>query len=279
MTNWMERLLHGDGEHADGAAVAVTVPGRLHFDADGKLRGPADISYNDPFPCVNGAWGSGAMDGVLMHTMVANLPSAVAWFNAGASQVSAHFGIAQSGEIWQWGPVGKGWVAWHAEAANLTYYGMEHADAGNPDTPLTVAQIAASAQVLEALSAFAGFPLQEANAPGEKGYGTHAMGGASYGGHSCPDLPPEHVRSRQRPAIISLAKAIRAQGGSTEYVTTGTESLAEVAKVYKVGISYIVRLTLQADGTFPAAMADYLDAGNLLAVMPKGITVRVPASS
>lgn len=277
MTNWMERLLHGGGEHADGGALAVTVPGRLHFDADGKLRGDATISYNDPFPCANGAWGSGAMNGVLMHTMVANLPSAVSWFNTSASQVSAHFGISQAGEIWQFGPIGKGWVAWHAEAANLTYYGVEHADNGDPDNPLTVAQIAASAQVLEALSAFAGFPLREANAPGEKGYGTHSMGGAAYGGHSCPDLPPEHVRSRQRPAILALAAAIRDQGATGEYVTTGTESLVEVGKLYKVGTSYLLRLTLQAGGTFPAPLASYLDAGNLLAVLPKGITLRVPA--
>jgi hypothetical protein len=70
----------------------------------------------------------------------------------------------------------------------------------------------ASAQVLECLSGFAAFPLAEANTPDEKGYGTHYMGGAAWGGHSCPDLPPRHVRSRQRPAIITLAKQIRIGG-------------------------------------------------------------------
>ena len=280
MTGWLaflEGLEHGHGEHVAGAPPAV--PGRCHFDSDGKLRGPASVTHNDPFPCVNGAWGSGAMDGVLMHTMVSDLPAADGWFNNPAAQVSAHFGISQLGEIWQWGPVGKGWVAWHAEAANLTYYGIEHADDGNPDNPLTDAQIVASAQVVEALSALAGFPLQEANAPGEKGYGTHYMGGAAYGGHSCPDLPPGHVRSAQRPAIIALAKAIRAGAEPGTYVTSGTESLVEVGKEHGgVGASYILRLTLEADREFSPDLAAYLDAGRLLAPMPAKIALRVPAS-
>jgi len=35
------------------------------------------------------------------------------------------------------------------------------------------------------------------------------MGGQAWGGHTCPDLPPYHVRSRQRPEIIARAKAVR----------------------------------------------------------------------
>jgi hypothetical protein len=94
-------------------------------------------------------------------------------------------------------------------AANLEWYGIEHADGGNPDTPLTPAQIAASAQLVELLSRFAGFPLQEANSPSERGYGVHYMGGAGWGRHTCPDLPPRHVRSAQRPLILALAREIR----------------------------------------------------------------------
>jgi hypothetical protein len=43
------------------------------------------------------------------------------------------------------------------------------------------------------------------------GYGVHSMGGKAWGDHTCPDLPPSHVRSHQRPAIIALAKQIRNQ--------------------------------------------------------------------
>lgn len=189
----------------------MTTPGRLQIDtASGKVTGPANITYNDPFPCVNGTPGvTGAMQGVLLHTMVSDLPACVATFNNPANQASAHFGIAEDGEIWQFGPIGKGWEAWHAVAANLTWYGIEHADAGHPDTPLTPAQIVASAQLLELLSRFCGFPLQVTDRPASRGYGTHSMGGAAWGGHTCPDVPPEHVRSKQRQAIVDLAKKIR----------------------------------------------------------------------
>lgn len=277
----LERVLHGAGEHV--AHPVPHLPGRLHFDATGRLQGAASITHNSPFPVVNGAYGSKAMNGVLMHTMVSDLPSAVSWFNNPAAQVSAHFGIAESGEIWQFGPVGKGWIAWHAMAANETYYGIEHADDGKPDTPLTDAQITASAQVVEALSAFAGFPLAITDEPGGKGYGTHAMGGAAFGGHSCPDLPPQHVRSQQRPVILALAKSIRAGGANVVLTTDGTRSLHQVAAAAGISCSHILRLSAIAEGVFAADVAEYINgvfAGSLApgAPMPSGCKLWVPPS-
>lgn len=187
----------------------MSIPGKLTVQGDGRVIGPADITHNDPFPCVNGTYGSGAMMGVLMHTEVGSEPGTIAVFNNPSYQASAHFSIGKDGAIHQYGPIGKGWIAWHAEAANATWYGIEHADGDNPDTPLTAAQVTASAQLVELLSRFAGFPLQVTDSPSVKGYGTHSMGGAAWGGHTCPDLPPQHVRSAQRAAIIALAKAIR----------------------------------------------------------------------
>jgi len=224
------------------------------------------------------------MDGVLMHTMVGDLPGTAACFNEASFQASAHFGISEAGEIHQFGPVGKGWISWHAVAANKTYYGIEHADAGKPNTPLTEAQIAASAQVVEALAAFAGFPLQEANAPGEKGYGVHSMGGASYGGHSCPDLPPQHVRSQQRPVIIALAKAIRSGGGNVTVTADGKKSLHQIAATAGITASHVLRLTAIADGAYPADVADYLNAvfagaTSPSAPVPAGCKFWVPAPS
>ncbi len=195
----------------------MTVPGKLRVQADGRIAGPARIEYNDPWPCGataehpegSGFYGSGAMQGVVMHTMVGNLPGTIAEFGNRANGASAHFGIDQSGLIHQFGPIGKGWCAWAQVAGNLTWYSIEHADDGNPDNPLTEAQITASAQLVECLSAFAGFPLWVTNRPAGRGYGVHYMGGQAWGGHTCPDLPPQHVRSAQRQAIIDLAKQIR----------------------------------------------------------------------
>jgi hypothetical protein len=186
------------------------VTGKLTVDtSSGRVTGPAAITYNSPWPCANGAWGSGAMMGVVMHTMVGNAPGAVSWFNNPASQASAHFCIAQDGAVTQMGPVGKGWIAWAEAAGNPEWYSIEHADDGDPANPLTPAQITASAQLIECLSAFAGFPLQISDSPSVKGYGWHGMGGEAWGGH--PDCPGD-VRRAQRPQIIALAMAIRSGG-------------------------------------------------------------------
>lgn len=184
----------------------MTTPGRLEVASTGHVTGPAAITYNTPWPCPNGRYGSGAMNGVVMHTMVGNLPGTVAWFDNPAAQASAHFGIDQAGNIHQFGPIGKGWIAWAQAAGNDAWYSIEHADDGNPAIPLTSAQITASAQLLEVLSRFAGFPLQVTDSVATKGYGTHVMGGAAWGGHTCPGPGP---RAGQRAAIVALAKEIR----------------------------------------------------------------------
>ena len=189
----------------------MTVPGRLKVDkGSGHVLGATTISYNEPFPCVNGSWGSGAMQGVVMHTMVGNLPGTIDVFNTPSYQASAHFGIDQQGHIHQFGPIGKGWIAWAQVAGNLTWYSIEHADNGDPNNPLTSAQIVSSAQLVEMLSTFAGFPLQVTDRVAGRGYGVHSMGGIAWGGHSCPDVSAtHHVRSLQRQAIVDLAKEIR----------------------------------------------------------------------
>jgi len=196
----------------------MPVPGRLRIDSGGRLRGAAKITYNSPFPVAkNGHWEPQSPDrGVLMHTMVCDLPECIKIFNNPLKQASAHFGIAQDGQIHQFGPAARGWIAWHAGNGNSNWYGIEHADHGNPDNPLTDAQIAASAQVVEALSALRGFPLQVTDSPSGRGYGTHVMGGTAWSPdrHTCPDstmpgTPGKHTRSRQRAAIIALAAQIR----------------------------------------------------------------------
>ena len=167
------------------------IPGKLSMLPDGRIHGPATITCNDPFPCPNGKLGvTGAMSGVLMHTMVGTLEGTIASFNDPHRQASAHFGIGFDGRIHQFGPLGKGWEAWHAMAANLTWYGIEHADGGDQHVPLNDAQITSSAQLVELLSRFAGFPLQVTDDVHGRGYGTHVMGGAAWGGHTCPGPGP-----------------------------------------------------------------------------------------
>jgi hypothetical protein len=149
------------------------------------------------------------MMGVVMHTMVGNLPGTISEFNNPSAEASAFFGVDQNGKVHQFGPIGQNWEAWAQVAGNPNWYSIEFADNGNPNNPLTQAQLNAGAQLVELLSRFAGFPLQISNSVSTKGLGVHYMGGASWGGHTCPDSPPNHVRSNQRDDMLTIANQVR----------------------------------------------------------------------
>jgi len=246
------------------------VTGKLTAGADGRVTGPANITYNSPFPCVNGNPGGMSVphgiQGLIVHTMVGNLPGTVEVFNQPSFQASAHFGVDQSGAIHQFGSV-RGWKAWAQEAGNPNWYSCEFADNGNPDNPLTQAQITAAAQLLECLSApgVGNFPLQVANSVSGEGLGVHYMGGQEWGGHTCPDSPPAHVRSAQRPQIVALAMAIRQGGAVTppnvrQWTTAGMSSLSQLAASQKTTPAVILQLTAQHSASpLPAELATYLN--------------------
>src|SRR5580692_2611490 len=181
-------------------------PPKLEINSSGWVNG---VTHH---PSPNYASGmavpSGVM-GVVMHTMVGQLAGADAEFMNGSNQVSAHFGIGQDGEIIQWVDTLGGDVAWAEMGGNYNWYSIEHADNGDPTTPLTQAQMNSSAQLVELLSRVGNFPLQVSNSTGTEGFGVHFMGGAAWGGHTCPDVPPTRVRSLQRQAILAIAEAIR----------------------------------------------------------------------
>lgn len=265
----------------------MAVPGKLTVGKDGKLTGAANLEYNKPWPCVNGTPNrTGKMRGVIMHTMVGNLPGTIASFNDPARQASAHFGIDQTGKVHQFGPIGHGWEAWAQMAGNLEWYSIEHADNGNTQNPLTGAQVTASAQIVECLSAFAGFPLQTTDSTTGHGYGTHVMGGAAWGGHTCPGPGP---RAGQRTAIIALAKAIRAASTvkppfpSGPRAADGTSSLSALAQRQSVTPAAIIFATCVNTASGALGPVDlgplqtaYLNAGDWKAVMPTGMRLYLP---
>lgn len=287
----------------EGAAVAH----RLHIDEHGHLVGNAWITRNDPFPCVNGQGGLiPPMQGALMHTNVGSLPGCIATFNNATAEASAHFevggpwsGTEENGRarIHQFGPV-NGWMAWHCEDGNGVFFGIEHEDGGNPAHPLTDAQMTASAQVLEALSAHAkwGFPLRVTDKTTGLGYGAHYMGGQAYGGHTCPDPAPggQGPRSHQRHEIVRRAKILRRHGQypapspAPRYIsvtTDGLTTLAALAALHHTAPSTILRLSAEYGPSAPEYAADlsgWLDgvfAGASAATgpVPAGVVLIVPA--
>jgi hypothetical protein len=260
----------------------TAIPGKLTVQPDGRVTGPASISWNDPFPCVNGTPGGGAasMMGVVMHTEDGYEQGTIEWFNNPAAEVSAFFAIGQDGAIWQFGPVGADWMAWAEADGNPSWYSVEDADNTHPSVPLTDAQVTAFAQLFECLSAYAGFPLQVTDSVNVQGLGIHSMGGVPWGDHpSCPGS----VRAAQRPAIIALAKEIRAGMPKGIYLSDGTKSLRKIALSYGTGCSTILRMTAADDSVLPANVSEWLDSvfdgiTPATAVVPAGCVLHVPVS-
>lgn len=254
---------------------------RCHFDADGWLQGPIKITH---LMTPNRGTGFGTGRGVVMHTEAGFEAGTVATFMNKANQVSAFFSIAQDGSCHQYVPVGKGLTAWSQAAGNAAWRGIEDEDQTHPSTPLTPAQVTTFAQILEACSAFDGFPLQVTDNVDGQGLILHSDGGQAWGGHlQCPGP----VRAAQRPQIVALAMSIRQGGAVTpsprKWVTAGQSSLATLAKDQKTTPAVILQLTAQrSPAPLPVELAAYLNGvfGGTVDVTkptPRGLTLYLPA--
>src|SRR5690242_750853 len=163
--------------------------------------------------------------------MEGNLPHTDDLFTPGklGDGNSAHFGTAQDGTVIQWVPLGV--AAEHAIVANDHWYAVENADDGNPNNPYTDAQLSRVAQILELTSRpeHGRFALQVTDSPNKEGLGTHNMGGAAWGGHSCPDADnhPNRTRSQARTEIVRRAKIIRQHGQYSALPTPAFKAILE----------------------------------------------------
>jgi hypothetical protein len=143
--------------------------------------------------------------GWILHVVVGD---GSPWHGFDASTAPArkfsHWWVAKDGTCEQYAPSSV--TSWAQGAGNGTYWSVE--TEGFPDQPLTDAQL----DTLAALHRWLGVPDQLAVRPGDRGIGTHFMGGAAWGDgrtpHTCPDpaagLPGP--RSHQRADIIRRAQ-------------------------------------------------------------------------
>jgi len=91
-------------------------------------------------------------------------------------------------------------IPWAQVAGNPDYLAFECE--GDPSESYTVQQI----NTLATWHNFLGMPDLITDTPGARGVGTHVMGGAAYGGHTCPGPGP---RSGQRGDILARALILR----------------------------------------------------------------------
>lgn len=255
----------------------TTIPGRCHFDANGWLQGPIQISHM----LTPNRYNSGFADhgkGVVFHTEDGFEAGTIATFMSPASKASAFFAVGADGATTQFLPVGQGYCAWAQAAGNDEWRSIEDADGTHPSVPLAGPQMAAFAQILEACSAYDGFPLQITDDVNGTGLITHGDGGIAWGGHfGCPG----DVRKAQRPVLIALAKQIRSQGATMAVATDGKTTLHQFAAAHGAVASEVLRMTAVADGLFPAPVASWLNAVfagtvSASAPMPAKLELQVP---
>ncbi len=141
--------------------------------------------------------------GWILHVVVGNGSPWGTFEHAPAgSRKFSHGWVAKDGRGEQYAELtGKSWAQ---GAGNPLYWAFE--TEGYPTEPLTDAQIETLARWHNTLGAADAL----AEAPGQRGIGTHYMGGSAWGGHTCPDPSPgAGPRSHQRGAIVARAQALR----------------------------------------------------------------------
>lgn len=139
--------------------------------------------------------------GWILHVVVGNGSPYKGFANAPKDgRKFSTFWVSKTGVIEQYAETY--YKSWAQRDGNGDYWSVE--TEGFPEEPLTAAQIKSLAKIHN----FLGAADAIASRPGQKGIGTHYMGGAAWGGHSCPD-PVGHEgkgpRSHQRAAILTAS--------------------------------------------------------------------------
>jgi hypothetical protein len=172
--------------HPLSALRGIWLPQARHLDLSGR-RG------NGPFSGTPGA---------VLHVNASGTKGSGTspdWYKngGGPDEVCPNFQIMRDGTIWQLLPLN--WQPWTQADGNSWGIGIE--TAGDPSEQLNPKMFASVKIVWDAMVKHMGTPNVVTNHTGTKGFGTHAMGGAAWGGHtSCPG-----ARASQRAAMVAGA--------------------------------------------------------------------------
>lgn len=160
---------------------------------------------------------AGIPRGWILHVVVGNGSPWGTFENAvSPDRRFSHLWVAKDGTVEQYAPLSQ--KSWAQVDGNADWWSVE--TEGFPTEALTDAQIDSLARIHNALGA----DDQIANTPSSRGIGTHYMGGAAWGGHSCPDPAPggQGPRSHQRQAVLDRAAQLRGSPASPPPTATST---------------------------------------------------------
>lgn len=126
-------------------------------------------------------------------------------FNTPATQVSSHLWLSKIGMFEQYVPFDR--KAWAQAAGNPYWISCECEGLDTEDyTPIQVRRLGEF--YAWGMAAF-DWPSAITDRPDGRGIGTHVMGGAAWGGHTCPGP----VRAARRPDILAAALSLTPSPG------------------------------------------------------------------
>lgn len=169
--------------------------------------------------------GQRSVRGLVEHIAEGTYAGTIVWQRNPAAEVSSHFVVARDGRIAQM--VDTADRAWCQRAGNPDWLSIENE--GWPSTPLTDAQMVASATLLAECHDRHGTPIALAPAPTGLGLAWHSLG-AEHGvdwGH--PDCPGPIIKA-QLPTIVAWA-AIVHNGGKVMSMVSDPDFLALIYRV------------------------------------------------
>lgn len=162
----------------------------------------AKATWHGPVPNMT-TGGMGQIRGLVLHIMEGSIESCDNWFHNPTAQVSAHFGNAKDGRLFQW--VDTENKAWAEADGNPNWISVENE--GVAPTQLTPQQLENAAQLFAWVCKTYKVPCQVTDNVNGQGLAYHGMGGVAWGNH--PDCPGTEIIA-QRPEIVARAKAILA---------------------------------------------------------------------
>jgi hypothetical protein len=208
--------------------------------------------------------------GLILHVQEGNgLAGLLATFNNPAAQASATWWVGKDGTLVQLAD-DPHIRMWAQGSGNWSYCSVE--TEGYTTEPLTAAQVATLGRLYAWGHAQLGWPLQLAEAPGGSGLGTHAMGGAAWGGHPCPGP----IRITQRSAILAAAQTPTSNDGGLDVAIELTDIANLLRDTLRMeGISGVAgqcAAALRSEGVSGAAV---LAAKAAAAADPKAIAAEI----
>ena len=183
--------------------------------------------------------------GWVLHVVVGNGSPFGTFQNAQSpNRRFSHLWVAKTGAVEQFADTAT--KSWAQSAGNGLYWSVE--TEGFPSEPLTDAQVESLARIHNLLGA-ADVVVDQV---GGRGIGTHVMGGAAWGNHSCPGPGP---RAGQRPQIIARARALRGGNGGpvASPIPVVFTKPSPVKAVVVKAVQKVTRAPLAVDGVMGPA--------------------------